>query len=111
MTHWAPLLVLRLWTLLPPCAGERHGTPAERLLAAQQRAKMAQQSRPHTLFATGPKQEPQSGPPPQSINGPSGFAAGAHACLVSSGPERRHHWALVSLLGVGGGGRGGGQQL
>eukprot|EP00803_Ostreobium_quekettii_P007217 evm.model.scf_2122.1 EVM.evm.TU.scf_2122.1 scf_2122:8940-12357(-) len=39
--------------------GERHGTSAERLLAAQQRAKQAQQNRPHTLFATGPKQEPQ----------------------------------------------------
>jgi hypothetical protein len=33
--------------------GERHGTPAERLLAAQQRAKQAQQNRPNTLFATG----------------------------------------------------------
>lgn len=32
--------------------GERHGTPAERLLAAQKRAK-AESSRPHTLFATG----------------------------------------------------------
>lgn len=42
--------------------GERHGTPAERLLAAQQRAKQAQQNRPHTLFATGPRQQPQPGP-------------------------------------------------
>lgn len=33
--------------------GERHGTPAERLLAAQRRAKAAATSRPHTLFATG----------------------------------------------------------
>jgi len=41
--------------------GERHGTPAERLLAAQMRAKQALQSRPHTLFATGPKQQPQTG--------------------------------------------------
>ncbi|GMH38962.1 hypothetical protein BSKO_06860 [Bryopsis sp. KO-2023] len=44
--------------------GERHGTPAERLLAAQQRAKQAQQNRPHTLFATGPRQQPQPGPNP-----------------------------------------------
>eukprot|EP00775_Hariotina_reticulata_P013299 gene13299-13428_t len=39
--------------------GERHGTPAERLLAAQKRANQASQSRPHTMFATGPKQQPQ----------------------------------------------------
>ncbi|XP_010462177.1 PREDICTED: splicing factor 3B subunit 4-like [Camelina sativa] len=32
--------------------GERHGTPAERLLAATN--PTAQKSRPHTLFATGP---------------------------------------------------------
>lgn len=57
--------------------GERHGTPAERLLAAQQRAKQAQQNRPHTLFATGPKQQPQPGPPSAVVNAPSGFAAGA----------------------------------
>jgi splicing factor 3B subunit 4 len=60
--------------------GERHGTPAERLLAAQQRAKMAQQSRPHTLFATGPKQAPESVPlsqqGPQAALATSGFAAG-----------------------------------
>mmetsp|Transcript_12350 Transcript_12350/g.30271 ORF Transcript_12350/g.30271 Transcript_12350/m.30271 type:complete len:396 (-) Transcript_12350:330-1517(-) len=57
--------------------GERHGTPAERLLAAQMKAKQAQQSRPHTLFATGPRQQPQSGPPPVVANAMSGFAAGA----------------------------------
>ena len=33
--------------------GERHGTPAERQLAARQKAQQAQQSRPNTLFATG----------------------------------------------------------
>lgn len=33
--------------------GERHGTPAERLLAEQQRSKAASLSRPNTLFATG----------------------------------------------------------
>lgn len=48
--------------------GERHGTPAERLLAAQQRAKIAQMSRPHTLFASGPR-APETilpaAPPPQ----------------------------------------------
>ena len=38
-------------------AGERHGTPAERLLAAQQRVKMAQMNRPHTLFAAGPRDQ------------------------------------------------------
>lgn len=45
--------------LLNGVAGERHGTPAERLLAAQRRANQAAQSRPHTLFATGPQQQPQ----------------------------------------------------
>eukprot|EP00877_Chromochloris_zofingiensis_P006145 jgi/Chrzof1/1784/Cz10g21010.t1 len=59
--------------------GERHGSTAERMLAAQKRAKQAQQSRPHTLFATGPKQQPQLIPEPQAqvVNAPSGFAAGA----------------------------------
>ncbi len=33
--------------------GERHGTPAERLLAAQMKANQAAQSRPNQLFATG----------------------------------------------------------
>ena len=41
--------------------GERHGTPAERLLAAQQRANMAHENRPHTMFATAPRQVPQPG--------------------------------------------------
>lgn len=33
--------------------GERHGTPAERLLAAQMKAHQNAQSRPNQLFATG----------------------------------------------------------
>jgi hypothetical protein len=67
----------------PAPAGERHGTPAERLLAAQRRANQAAQSRPHTLFATGPRQQPQQhladggGPPPAPAPGLTGFAAGA----------------------------------
>ncbi|KIZ06294.1 Splicing factor 3B subunit 4 [Monoraphidium neglectum] len=68
--------------------GERHGTPAERLLAAQKRAKQAAQSRPHTMFASGPRQQPQQhladggGPPPPQAPAPAqppavpGFAAG-----------------------------------
>ncbi len=58
---------------------ERHGTPAERLLAAQMRASQSQQSRPHTMFATGPKQAPEIVTTAQPmINNPvSGFAAGA----------------------------------
>jgi hypothetical protein len=43
--------------------GERHGTPAERLLAEQQRTKAAAASRPHTLFASGPRQRPDGGLP------------------------------------------------
>lgn len=74
--------------------GERHGTPAERLLAAQQRAK-ATQNRPNLFFASGPNQPHQgSGPamtaPPSAyssypsypqgpIMGQSGFAAGGYA--------------------------------
>ncbi len=43
--------------------GERHGTPAERLLAEQQRTKATAASRPHTLFASGPRQRPGAGLP------------------------------------------------
>lgn len=42
--------------------GERHGTPAERLLAAQRKAQKDEGViRPHTMFATGPQQQPQPG--------------------------------------------------
>jgi splicing factor 3B subunit 4 len=41
--------------------GERHGTPAERLLAEQQRTKAASAQRPHTMFASGPAQRPSGG--------------------------------------------------
>jgi splicing factor 3B subunit 4 len=61
--------------------GERHGTPAERLLAAQRKSKRADTGvRPHTMFATGPQQQPQPGldlETPQAAMGVSGFAAGA----------------------------------
>ena len=44
--------------------GERHGTPAERLLAQRNRS-MREEKRPHTLFAAGPGQAPQGlGMPP-----------------------------------------------
>jgi splicing factor 3B subunit 4 len=60
--------------------GERHGTPAERLLASQRRSKASGSFRPHTLFATGPRQRPQGGMevevPPQVAMAASGFAAG-----------------------------------
>ncbi|KAG1663691.1 hypothetical protein FOA52_013259 [Chlamydomonas sp. UWO 241] len=62
--------------------GERHGTPAERLLAAQTKANAAVQSRPHTLFATAPGGATDAGPPPPSgpvpLMGASGFAAGGY---------------------------------
>ncbi|KAG2437607.1 hypothetical protein HYH02_011247 [Chlamydomonas schloesseri] len=59
--------------------GERHGTPAERLLAAQMREKAAAQSRPNMLFAEGPKLKGQQvgQAPPAPVMAPSGFAAGA----------------------------------
>ena len=40
--------------------GERHGTPAERLLAAQKKANQPPSLRPHTMFASGPSQQPQA---------------------------------------------------
>ncbi|KAF2291857.1 hypothetical protein GH714_035877 [Hevea brasiliensis] len=47
--------------------GERHGTPAERVLAASNPS--SQKSRPHTLFASGPPSMPQAngavGAPPR----------------------------------------------
>ncbi|KAJ7522844.1 hypothetical protein O6H91_18G029000 [Diphasiastrum complanatum] len=45
--------------------GERHGTPAERMLAASNPG--AQKNRPHTLFASGP---PSLVGPPVAGNGP-----------------------------------------
>ncbi|CAN8271168.1 unnamed protein product [Cochlearia groenlandica] len=50
--------------------GERHGTPAERLLASTNPS--SQKSRPHTLFASGPPTHPNApqangGPPPQHM--------------------------------------------
>ena len=55
--------------------GERHGTPAERMLAEQMRMNMAAQSRPNQLFAAGPKQRPETG---QQVDAPS-HAMGAAA--------------------------------
>lgn len=59
--------------------GLRHGTPEERVIAAQLRVRQAQQSRPHTLFASGPKQQPESQADGSiaHVNGLSGFAAGS----------------------------------
>ncbi len=60
--------------------GERHGTPAERLLAAQRKAQQPQTSRPHTMFASGPKQQPQPGVelamPHQAGMGMGGYPGG-----------------------------------
>lgn len=63
-------------------AGERHGTPAERLLAAQRRANQAAQSRPHTLFATGPQQQPQHIPESQQNFGMQQQAAALPAAMA-----------------------------
>ncbi|KMZ74670.1 Splicing factor 3b [Zostera marina] len=41
--------------------GERHGTPAERLLAS---SNPVQKNRPHTMFASGPPSLPHSNGPP-----------------------------------------------
>ena len=73
--------------------GERHGTPAERMLAEQMRMNMAAQARPNQLFAAGPKQRPESGqhvdgapqhavpaptPPPMFGGPPRGMPNGTH---------------------------------
>ncbi|KAJ4889014.1 RNA-binding (RRM/RBD/RNP motifs) family protein [Raphanus sativus] len=59
--------------------GERHGTPAERLLAATN--PIAQKSRPHTLFASGPPTAPQA-------NGiPRPFANGGMQPVPIPGPR------------------------
>lgn len=89
--------------------GERHGTPAERLLAAQKKSNAKQASRPHTLFATGPGQAPGAGmefgqppPGPMAAMGPTGFAAGMPMPLppamppmmgVPGGWPRQQGWA------------------
>ncbi|CAG9460371.1 unnamed protein product [Pedinophyceae sp. YPF-701] len=52
-------------------AGERHGTPAERLLAAQRRTLEPTTRRPHTRFAAGPG-DVQTGPVPLGPPGMQG---------------------------------------
>lgn len=79
--------VVSLWTFCL-CAGERHGTPAERLLAAQRRLNQAALSRPHTLFATGPKQQPQHIPE----GGQQGAAGEQHVTRVG------RHMHLCNIL-------------
>lgn len=79
----------------PLPAGERHGTAAERLLASQMRAKQAQQSRPHTLFATGPKQAPQAGAPLPQVRAPRPGRAQPRA-LVGACVRVGHVHALLT---------------
>ena len=79
--------------------GERHGTPAERLLAAQRRAHGGDKTlRPHTMFATGPQQTPQ--------------AHGVEAQQQQQQhmqPPQHHQWGnQPHWMGGGGGGGGGG---
>ena len=44
-------------------SNERHGTPAERVMAENYRRTAAASSRPNTLFASAPSQTPTGGPP------------------------------------------------
>jgi len=76
--------------------GERHGTPAERLLAAQRKMHEVPISKPHTLFAAGPKQVPQPGvdiQAPQAALGATGYAAGVAM-------EGQGHWGWSSIPGL-----------
>ena len=61
--------------------GERHGSAAERLLAAQN--PIAQADRPHQLFADAPNAG-VAAPPPMAPNSYSGFANAA-ATMAQSG--------------------------
>lgn len=54
--------------------GERHGSAAERLLAAQNPDK--QRNRPHTLFASGPTGQPMRNDLPPPPPGPPGGVVG-----------------------------------
>ncbi|KAK2076141.1 hypothetical protein QBZ16_001073 [Prototheca wickerhamii] len=72
--------------------GERHGTPAERLLAAQRKLQRKDAPRPHTRFATGPRQAGlhvagayATGPAAPVAMAPTGYAAGA-AYVPSAAP-------------------------
>ena len=57
--------------------GERHGTPAERLLAQKNAASRNVEQRPHTLFASAPGQvrgqQPGNAPPPPPPFGVGGM--------------------------------------
>eukprot|EP00208_Stichococcus_sp_RCC1054_P007384 CAMPEP_0206146254 /NCGR_PEP_ID=MMETSP1473-20131121/29845_1 /ASSEMBLY_ACC=CAM_ASM_001109 /TAXON_ID=1461547 /ORGANISM="Stichococcus sp, Strain RCC1054" /LENGTH=257 /DNA_ID=CAMNT_0053542743 /DNA_START=112 /DNA_END=881 /DNA_ORIENTATION=+ len=55
--------------------GERHGTPAERMMADQMAATMAAQSRPNQLFSAGPKDRPGAGPGQEAPAAPAAPAA------------------------------------
>ena len=57
------------YALKKDSSGERHGTPAERLLAAKFPATAAGTRRPHTMFAAGPG-VPTPGVPPGGYPGP-----------------------------------------
>uniref|UniRef100_A0A2P2L6L4 Splicing factor 3B subunit 4 n=1 Tax=Rhizophora mucronata TaxID=61149 RepID=A0A2P2L6L4_RHIMU len=60
--------------------GERHGTPAERVLAASN--PTAQKSRPHTLFASGPPTLPSAPRVNGTINAPVPPRAFASAAVT-----------------------------
>lgn len=61
--------------------GERHGSDAERLLAAKQRAANGGQSglRPHTMFAVRPGMNNSIVPPPRGTPGLVGLTSGTNA--------------------------------
>lgn len=75
--------------------GERHGTPAERVLAASN--PTAQKSRPHTLFASGPPTLPDApqanGTIPTSALRPWQAVVGYDACARLCLPA----WAMQCM--------------
>uniref|UniRef100_A0A803KVX0 Splicing factor 3B subunit 4 n=1 Tax=Chenopodium quinoa TaxID=63459 RepID=A0A803KVX0_CHEQI len=67
--------------------GERHGTPAERVLAASNPG--TQKSRPHTLFASGPPTLPQANGAVPTPTAPRPLANGAMANTWQGQPQQQ----------------------
>mmetsp|Transcript_45553 Transcript_45553/g.87101 ORF Transcript_45553/g.87101 Transcript_45553/m.87101 type:complete len:382 (+) Transcript_45553:250-1395(+) len=81
--------------------GSRHGTAAERLMAAQLKKKDDERNRPHTNFASGPREAPGlfQPPPPMNIPPPPPPAG---MPLTSGAPPMAPHMGVPPHLAPGG---------
>merc|ERR1719189_155667 len=86
--------------------GERHGSAAERLLAAQN--PLSQADRPHQLFADAPSAATPNAPPPPVGSGPPGMPPppGGHGGPGMRMPGPPPGWMPPPPGGFGGGGPG-----